>query len=199
MKDLENIKEVVEQAKNGSEKDRDAILKWYYPLVKILARKYKVANVLEDDAVSVGWIALNKAIDSYKSDSKASFQTFASLCIRNAIYDENRKAKNYYDNINTIDTNDDNSNDDQQDAVENLFNDNSNPEDIAQDKLLEKLIMNELKKLFSEDELLIIKYYLMNQSAKEIAEELQQTKDKIDKTIRKYKKKIDEIKRRLNK
>ena len=198
MKDLENIKEIVEKAKNGSEKDRDSILKWYYPLVKMLAYKYKVAIVNEDDAISVGWISLNKSIDKYNPNSKASFQTFASRCIINAIYDENRRAKAYYENINTIDTNDD-GNDSLSSDIDNILDETSNPEKITQDLLLEELIMNELKKTFSSEELLIIKCYLLKQSVSEIAKEIEQTEDTINKTIRKYKTKIENIKLRLDK
>ncbi len=198
MKDLENIKEVVEKAKNGSEKDRNAILKWYYPLVKLLAYKYKVAIVNEDDAISVGWISLNKSIDKYNPNSKASFQTFASRCIVNAIYDENRRAKSYYENINTIDNNED-GNDILSDDIENILDESSDPEKITQDILLEELVMNELKKTFSNDELLIIKCYLLKQSISEIAKEVDQTENTINKTIRKYKAKIENIKRRVDK
>ena len=198
MKDLENIKEIVEKAKNGSEKDRNAILKWYYPLVKLLAYKYKVAIVNEDDAISVGWISLNKSIDKYNPNSKASFQTFASRCIINAIYDENRRAKSYYENINTIDNNED-GNDILANDIENILDESSDPEKITQDILLEELVMNELKKTFSNDELLIIKCYLLKQSISEIAKEVDQTENEINKTIRKYKTKIENIKRRVDK
>ncbi len=198
MKDLENIKDIVEKAKNGSEKDRNAILKWYYPLVKLLAYKYKVAIVNEDDAISVGWISLNKSIDKYNPNSKASFQTFASRCIVNAIYDENRRAKSYYENINTIDTNEDGNNI-LSDDIENILDESSDPEKITQDILLEELVMNELKKTFSNDELLIIKCYLLKQSISEIAKEVDQTENTINKTIRKYKAKIENIKRRVDK
>lgn len=74
--------------------DKETILKKYKPVVEKYAKKYygyvssKALDI--EDLIQEGFIALNKAIDSYNEESSL-FYTFACLCIQRHIYNSVRR------------------------------------------------------------------------------------------------------------
>ena len=186
----DQIKELVLKAQGGDEKSRDTILLAYYPLAKALGVKYRNNAVHEDDATSVAWIACNKAIDKYTTNTKASFTTFVSTCMRNAIFDLLRKENKFTEN--TVDDGDDIiSQMDDMDALESM------PTNEEFDDELMRLVMEELDKLFTKDEQYIIKLHLMKKKINEICAKAQKTTDEVKKVIRKYNRKLSDIRKKL--
>lgn len=60
---------------------REKIILFYEPLVKLLAVKYSNRGIQVEELVSVGNIALIRAIERYKSNKGASFTTYLSNVI----------------------------------------------------------------------------------------------------------------------
>lgn len=79
-------------ARRDSE-SRARLMLAYWPLVKDIAARVAHSmpgHVDEGDLVSAGLFGLLSAIERYKPDSDSSFEAFARLRIRGAIYDEMR-------------------------------------------------------------------------------------------------------------
>ncbi len=86
----ETVLSQVEQARAGDEQAVACVLAHAMPAIRSAAAH---AAVLEfDDAVQEGIIGLFSAIDTYRPEKGASFQTYATACIRNAVTDAVRKA-----------------------------------------------------------------------------------------------------------
>ena len=76
---------LLEKAKNGDEKAINALMDLYKPLVTIIARKFFLINATTDDLIQEGMLGLFKAYRSYNLQSKTSFKTYASVCIKRQI------------------------------------------------------------------------------------------------------------------
>jgi RNA polymerase sporulation-specific sigma factor len=76
--------EVIKLAQNGDQEALDLILKEYKKLIYLNIRNYFLVGADQDDLLQEGTIGLLKAIKNY-SEGKASFKTFATLCIRRQI------------------------------------------------------------------------------------------------------------------
>lgn len=81
----ETIYQEIEAARNGSEPALAAIIAKRMDLIRLMARKATYPGLEFDDAVQEGLIGLFRAIETYQSDSDASFSTYSAVCIRNAI------------------------------------------------------------------------------------------------------------------
>ena len=80
------------EAKNGDEAALAALIAKYMPMI----RKYSVTLTMPgldfDDAVQEGYIGLFHAVKTYDEFKGASFTTYATTCIRNAIFSAARSA-----------------------------------------------------------------------------------------------------------
>lgn len=79
-------------AKNFDEEAINELFARYKNLVNAIARSYFLVGGDIEDIVQEGMIGLYKAIRSYTPDKKASFKTFANICIRHQIQNEVKKA-----------------------------------------------------------------------------------------------------------
>ena len=79
-------------AKNFDEEAINELFARYKNLVNAIARSYFLIGGDIEDIVQEGMIGLYKAIRSYTTDKKASFKTFANICIRHQIQNEVKKA-----------------------------------------------------------------------------------------------------------
>lgn len=79
-------------AKNFDEEAINELFGRYKNLVNAIARSYFLIGGDIEDIVQEGMIGLYKAIRSYTPDKKASFKTFANICIRHQIQNEVKKA-----------------------------------------------------------------------------------------------------------
>ncbi|MBQ8430683.1 MAG: sigma-70 family RNA polymerase sigma factor [Clostridia bacterium] len=73
----------------------DEIFARYKPLVSKVARQFFLVGGDLDDLVQEGMIGLYKAIIGYEESKKASFKTFASLCILRNIQTAIKKANSH--------------------------------------------------------------------------------------------------------
>ncbi len=79
------------KAKDGDEEAMNELLTKYKSTVNMLARSYFLVGGDMEDIVQEGMIGLYKAILSF-SKEKASFKTFATICIKHQIQTAIRKA-----------------------------------------------------------------------------------------------------------
>lgn len=99
MTEPDREKEILVKAQAGDAAAREEIILAYKPLVLRVASAFCRRHLQwgRDDELSVGLIALNEAIDSYRSDKGASFASYAQLVIRSRLTDylrrENRQMK----------------------------------------------------------------------------------------------------------
>lgn len=187
---------LIKLAKNGDKKANDILIKKYYWLVESKASKFYMNSGERDDIIQEGLIGLFKAIKSYKVNEKASFSTFADLCIKRqiitAINKETTK-KNIplynYISINNF------FNKDFKEFNYEKFNLNkevetSDPEDILiiEEKIFE--IKSKIKKYLSSYEIQVLDLYLKGKSYKEIGISLGQTSKSVDNAIQRIRKKL---------
>ena len=83
--------EIIEKINAGEYELLHVIISRYTPVVKYHAKGFASNDSDIEDLVQDGLIALYSAVKGYSSD-KASFSTFASLCIKRAMIGENRAA-----------------------------------------------------------------------------------------------------------
>lgn len=194
MSELENILELIIKAQSGDDKARETILYAYRYIVSIITKKYIQSDIPQEDLTQVGMIALNSAISSFDINAKASFPTYATTCINNAILDSIRAAKNapintpsledldaLYDNI----------------RYEPVFPD-SNPEEDALVEERKEFLYNAIKDFLNAEDYEIIRLYLLEKSHKQISEELDVTQKHIEYVIAKVKKHLEQIKGNYN-
>ena len=76
---------------NSNEKNLTQLVSSYKGLVEAIAAKYVNSLLEKDDLIQEGMIGLLAAINSYKSDKGASFETYATKCINTSILGALRK------------------------------------------------------------------------------------------------------------
>ncbi|WP_423406602.1 sigma-70 family RNA polymerase sigma factor [Faecalibacterium prausnitzii] len=69
----------------GDPTARETLIRHNLRLVVHVAKKYYALPGDQDDLISIGTIGLMKAVDTFDSDRRARFSTYASRCIENAI------------------------------------------------------------------------------------------------------------------
>lgn len=89
----EQINEHIRKAQNGDIKSKEIIVKYYIKyIINLVLKKYYNFDIKED-LISVGFIGLIKAIDSFNFNKNVLFFTYASKCINNEICMFIRKEK----------------------------------------------------------------------------------------------------------
>ena len=71
----------LKRAQNGDEVALAALVATYMPLIRRVARAAAGPGFDFDDAVQEGYIGLFQAVRTYKEDRKASFATYATVCV----------------------------------------------------------------------------------------------------------------------
>lgn len=82
----------IEAAKNGSEQALAAIIARQMPCIRRVARRSVRPGLDFEDAVQEGIIGLFHAIQHFNTGGGAAFQTFAGVCIQNAVTSASRAA-----------------------------------------------------------------------------------------------------------
>ena len=91
---MDNLNELITRAQAGDSEAEIAVLQGFAKMVKTIAFSYFVtcADRDSEDLVQVGMIALMRAVRTYKIGGDASFETYATHCVKYAIIDELRKS-----------------------------------------------------------------------------------------------------------
>ena len=184
--------EVVKLAQNGDQEALDLILKEYKKLIYLNIRNYFLVGADQDDLLQEGTIGLLKAIKNY-SEGKASFKTFATLCIRRQILTAVRSSTAQKNSaLNEASGNNLETEDGHEDYPKELYsNVRYNPEAIflSKEKIME--FQDFVEHNFSPFERQVFNYMIKGFSYKEIAEELEKTPKVIDNSFQRIKRKSE--------
>ena len=184
--------EVIKLAQNGDQEALDLILKEYKKLIYLNIRNYFLVGADQDDLLQEGTIGLLKAIKNY-SEGKASFKTFATLCIRRQILTAVRSSTAQKNSaLNEASGNNLETEDGHEDYPKELYsNVRYNPEAIflSKEKIME--FQDFVEHNFSPFERQVFNYMSKGFSYKEIAEELEKTPKVIDNSFQRIKRKSE--------
>lgn len=184
--------EVIKLAQNGDQEALDLILKEYKKLIYLNIRNYFLVGADQDDLLQEGTIGLLKAIKNY-SEGKASFKTFATLCIRRQILTAVRSSTAQKNSaLNEASGNNLETEDGHEDYPKELYsNVKYNPEAIflSKEKIME--FQDFVEHNFSPFERQVFNYMIKGFSYKEIAEELEKTPKVIDNSFQRIKRKSE--------
>ena len=132
-------------------------------------------------------IGLFKAIRDYQ-DNKASFKTFARLCIRSQIIDaikSSRRNKHMpLNNSLSLDA---------PAMADNMPDNYGNPEEAVMESEEHKALRDNINKALSSYEIKILNLFLLKKSYQEIADEIGKDAKSIDNALQRIKKKIKEL------
>ncbi|MCI7186846.1 MAG: sigma-70 family RNA polymerase sigma factor [Fusobacterium mortiferum] len=184
--------EVIKLAQNGDQEALDLILKEYKKLIYLNIRNYFLVGADQDDLLQEGTIGLLKAIKNY-SEGKASFKTFATLCIRRQILTAVRSSTAQKNSaLNEASGNNLETEDGHEDYPKELYsNVRYNPEAIflSKEKIME--FQDFVEHNFSPFERQVFNYMIKGFSYKEIAAELEKTPKVIDNSFQRIKRKSE--------
>ena len=184
--------EVIKLAQNGDQEALDLILKEYKKLIYLNIRNYFLVGADQDDLLQEGTIGLLKAIKNY-SEGKASFKTFATLCIRRQILTAVRSSTAQKNSaLNEASGNNLETEDGHEDYPKELYsNVRYNPEAIflSKEKIME--FQDFVEHNFSPFERQVFNYTIKGFSYKEIAAELEKTPKVIDNSFQRIKRKSE--------
>ncbi|MGN0438299.1 MAG: sigma-70 family RNA polymerase sigma factor [Lachnospiraceae bacterium] len=189
--------ELVSLTHQGNEDATEYLLKKYSPLVKKSIRTLYLIGADTEDLLQEGMIGLFKAIQNYKNSNpqKASFFTFAKLCIDRQIYSavklSNRKKHfplnsyiSFYSKVNETET----------ELIENLEAGNeSNPEHIVLDKENTSSIEDVLEEHLSKMEKIVLHLYLEGNSYTDIAATIGKSSKAVDNAIQRIRDKVKKL------
>lgn len=184
--------DVIARAQAGETEALDLILKEYKKLIFLNIRNYFLVGAEQDDLLQEGTIGLLKAIKGY-TRGKASFKTFATLCIRRQILTAVRSStaqKNIV--LNEASGNNLETEDGHEDYPKDLYSSiRYNPEAIflSKEKIME--FQDFVEHNFSPFEKQVFNYMIKGFSYKEIAEELEKTPKVIDNSFQRIKRKSE--------
>lgn len=179
-------------AQKGDSEAELELFNKYRSLINKCSRGYFLIGGDMEDLVQEGMIGLYKAIKNYSPDKAASFETFASLCIRRQIQSavRNASAKKNKALASALPIMDEESDE----SGVYLISDGESPDSILIHRQTSQAIFQQLKKLLSPLEYVVLKFYLAGLSYEQIANKTNQTKKSIDNALSRIKKKLSKIK-----
>ena len=184
--------EVITRAQNGDQEALAIILTEYKKLIFLNVKNYFLIGADQDDLLQEGTIGLLKAIKGYDKD-KASFKTFATLCIRRQILTAVRSSTSQKNIVlNEASGNNLENEDGQEEYPKELYsNTKYNPEALflSKEKIME--FQDFVEHNFSPFERQVFNYMIKGFSYKEIAEELSKTPKTIDNSFQRIKRKSE--------
>lgn len=184
--------EVIERAQKGDTEAIDLILKEYKKLIFLNVRNYFLIGAEQEDLLQEGTIGLLKAIKAYNK-GKASFKTFATLCIRRQILTAVRSSNAQKNSaLNEASGNNLETEDGHEDYPPKLCsNVKYNPESIflSKERILE--FQDFVDNNFSPFERKVFNYMIKGFSYKEIAQELDKSPKVIDNSFQRIKRKSE--------
>lgn len=84
--------QLIEKARLGDKKSVEDLINRYKTTVKAISHQFYLIGAENEDLIQEGMVALFLAINTYDAQKKASFKTFAYLCIRRQIIDAVKKS-----------------------------------------------------------------------------------------------------------
>ncbi len=178
--------ELLARLREGENSISDYLMEKYKGMVRQKARAMFLIGGDTDDLIQEGMIGLFKAVQDFKPQREASFQTFARLCVDRQIYNAiqtSRRQKhqplNSYVSLSTEEA---------REHEEELLTEN--PESIVIDKENTRALKERIRKQLSAMENQVLDYYLEGEGYVKIAELLGKSPKAIDNALQRIRAKI---------
>lgn len=178
--------ELLARLREGENSISDYLMEKYKGMVRQKARAMFLIGGDTDDLIQEGMIGLFKAVQDFKPQREASFQTFARLCVDRQIYNAiqtSRRQKhqplNSYVSLSTEEV---------REHEEELLTEN--PESIVIDKENTRALKERIRKQLSAMENQVLDYYLEGEGYVKIAELLGKSPKAIDNALQRIRAKI---------
>lgn len=185
--------DVIKKAQMGDSESVDLILREYKNFIYLNVKNYFIVGAEQDDLLQEGTIGLLKALKAYEK-GKASFKTFAMICIRSQIITAVKASntqKNIVLNLASGNCLEGNSGKEIEYNKESQSYKKYNPEEI----FLTKEKIDSFRKFvddnFSFFEKQVFQYMIKGYSYREIADELKKTPKVIDNSFQRIKRKSE--------
>ena len=174
--------ELLELVSSGDDKAFEEIVNRYKPLVSTLANSYCTPDFDVCDFIQEGLLGLLNACKTFDVNGGASFKNYASVCIKNRFISIIRKSKskNVIPNDSIV------SIDDIELSDKNL----SNPEELVISEERLKDLLEHLNNSLSQNEILVLYYYLKGMKYQEISEKTGLNSKAVDNALQRIKKKL---------
>lgn len=179
--------ELISRLRDGDSKVMDFILEKYKILVRSKAKSMYLLGADGEDLIQEGMIGLFRAVRDYRPDKKASFATFAGLCVERQIYKaieisgrQKHKPLNSY-----ISLSEENSPlKDTEDIKQ------QNPEEIVIGRENADLMQEKIRKKLSPFENQVLELYLEGMDYHQIAQQMKKSPKSIDNALQRIRGKI---------
>lgn len=180
-------KDLIRLIKENDNMAKDFLLSKYKNLVVIKARAFYLRGGDFEDVIQEGMIGLFNAINNYKLDSIASFETFAALCINRQIFtaikSANRKKHAPLNNsfsLNILEG-------DEGEFVSKLA---QSPESILIDKEDIFFLETQMNSLLTDLEKRVLAFYLNGLNYEEISRKINKNEKSVDNALQRIRKKL---------
>ncbi len=174
--------ELVQDAKNGNTDALALLITRFLPVIRKKAGQYSSVGLEQDDFVQEGLIGLFQAVKRYDADRKASFKTFATICIlskMNGIFAELLEQKHLpLNNYLPIDD------------LQTLLQDSLDPLEMYLRLEEQQLRQQKIETLLSGLEQETLTLYLSGHSYEEMAEQLHCTTKAVDNALQRVRRKL---------
>lgn len=185
--------QLVDLANKGDDKAITTLMERYKSKVALVCRPYYLVGADTDDLIQEGMIAIFNAIKTYDENKKASFSSYAQVCVRNRI----KTLTMRYNNKKNMPLNNSLSlySKDVVDGYESglVIDGIFSPEDSCINEEKDVELNNKIKSILSRFELKVLTYYLNGDSYQKIAENTGKKLKSIDNAIQRIRNKLSPI------
>jgi RNA polymerase sporulation-specific sigma factor len=165
--------ELLLRVRAGDEKALPMLVSRYEKLVAYFSKAYfRLSGVEQEDLIQEGMLGLVRAFNGYDPQKDASFNTYASVCIRNALTSAARKSLSGDGRLSVL-------------YMEDLgeLADVSVAEQIQSDTVDQKGYLEDIICLLSGFERNVLKLYMSGLNRKEISESLNRSYKSVDNAL----------------
>lgn len=178
----------------GDKAIMDYIMEKYKNLVRKEANAMYLLGGETDDLIQEGMIGLFKAVQDFEAEQKASFASFAVLCVRRQIYSAIAASKrkkhsplNFY--VSLYETNEE-----KEALIETVgASEENNPEALFVGREYVELVKNRLEESLSDLENRVLYLHLLGTDYKTIAKLLDKSPKTVDNALQRIKSKTEKI------
>lgn len=186
--------QLIRELRQGDKAIMDYIMEKYKNLVRKEAKAMYLLGGENDDLIQEGMIGLFKAVQDYEPDQKASFYSFARLCITRQIYsaiEASRRKKhtplNSYVSLYE-------KNEQKETLIETVEStEENNPEELFVSREYAKILESRLEESLSALENRVLYLHLLGTDYRTIAKLLDKSPKTVDNALQRIKSKAEKI------
>lgn len=188
---IEQLNQLFDEMHKGNMKARNEIITRNIRIViNHVLNNFKDNLYEKSELVSIGLVALIKAVDTYDNNRNVIFYSYALKCIRNEILSYIRKNKKLSSNISLDSYFYDNGNDKKIPYINSLISDFDNVENIAINNELNKLLSQKINELDDIEKEVLNLYYNLDYTQRQIGEILNVSYSTINNMLKRILKKL---------